>query len=42
MAPSISDMRRYFHPERLHDPDAFNHFVTMECIFQRYGALESP
>jgi asparagine synthase (glutamine-hydrolysing) len=37
---SMPYMRRYFHPERLHDPDAFNRVATMEYIFQRYGASE--
>lgn len=33
-------MRRYFHPSRVHDPDAFNRVATMEHIFQRYAARE--
>lgn len=38
--PSLPYMRRYFRPERLHDPDALNRVATMEYIFQRYGAVE--
>jgi hypothetical protein len=41
MDASMPYMRRYFHPERLYDADAFNRVATMEYIFQRYGALES-
>ncbi len=33
-------MGRYFHPSRIHDPDAFNRVATMEHIFQRYAARE--
>ncbi len=33
-------MRRFFHPSRLHDPDAFNRVATMEYLFQRYNAQE--
>lgn len=40
MDPSMPYMRRYFRPERLHDPDAFNRVATMEYIFQRYAAGE--
>lgn len=32
--------RRYFHADRIHDPDAFNRVVTMEYIFQKYDARE--
>jgi asparagine synthase (glutamine-hydrolysing) len=41
MDASLPFMRRYFHPERLHDADAFNRVATMEYIFQRYTAVES-
>jgi asparagine synthase (glutamine-hydrolysing) len=41
MDSSMPYMRRYFHPERLHDADAFNRVATMEYIFQKYGAVES-
>ena len=34
---SLPYMQRYFHADRIHDPDAFNRVVTMEYIFQRYG-----
>ena len=37
---SMPYMRRYFHPGRLHDPDAFNRVATMEYLFQRYRAQE--
>lgn len=40
MDPSMPFMRRYFHPQHLHDVDAFNRVATMEYIFQRYGAQE--
>lgn len=40
MDASMPYMHRYFHPERLCDPDAFNRVATMEYIFQRYKALE--
>ena len=40
MDPAMPYMRRYFHTERLHDPDAFNRVATMEYIFQRYSADE--
>jgi asparagine synthase (glutamine-hydrolysing) len=40
MDASMPYMRRYFLPERLHDPDAFNRVATMEYIFQRYGASQ--
>ena len=33
-------MRRFFRPERLHDPDVFNRVATMEYLFQRYNAQE--
>lgn len=38
MDASMPYMRQYFHPARLHDPDAFNRVATMEYIFQRYAA----
>lgn len=38
---SLPYMRGYFHPERLHDPAAFNRIATMEYIFQRYNAGEA-
>jgi asparagine synthase (glutamine-hydrolysing) len=41
MDGSMPYMRRYFHPARVHDPDALNRVATMEYIFQRYGALEA-
>lgn len=37
---SLPYMRRYFHADRIHDPDALNRVVTMEYIFQKYGAHE--
>lgn len=37
MDTSFPCMRPYFHPERLHDPNAFNRIATMEYIFQRYS-----
>jgi hypothetical protein len=40
MDASMPYMRRYFHPDRVYDPDAFNRIATMEYIFQRYVALE--
>jgi hypothetical protein len=40
MDGSMPYTRRYFHLERVHDPDAFNRIATMEYIFQKYGALE--
>lgn len=33
-------MRRFFSPERLHDPDVFNRVATMEYLFQGYNARE--
>jgi len=33
-------MRRFFHLERLHDPDVFNRVATLEYLFQRYNAHE--
>ena len=33
-------MQRYFHIDRLHDPDAFNRVATMEYIYQTYSADE--
>lgn len=40
MDSSMPYMHRYFHPERLHDDDAFNRVATMEFIFQKYNAME--
>ena len=40
MDSSMPYMRRYFRPERLHDPEAFNRVAAMEYIFPRYGAVE--
>jgi asparagine synthase (glutamine-hydrolysing) len=40
MDASLPYMRRFFRPERLHDPDAFNRVATMEYLFQRYNAWE--
>src|SRR5512138_375695 len=33
-------MRRFFHPQRLHDPDVYNRVATMEYLFQRYNAQD--
>lgn len=41
MDASLPYMRRFFRPERLHDPDAFNRLATMEYLFQRYSAQDS-
>lgn len=38
--PTMPYMRRYFHADRLFDPDACNRVATMEYIFQRYSAGE--
>lgn len=41
MDASMPYMRRYFRPERLYDPDAFNRVAAMEYLFQRYQATET-